>query len=695
MIVMRRFTEKNIAKRGFTIVEMVVVIAVIAILAAILIPTFASIMNDAEQRELRMALDTTYTAFTADCEFRDEPVKNMDKYIFVAEKDLEFTSTGIKLSANGYSWNGNESAKVNTVAKGSIDVSASTAVYGPFSGYYLLGKGMALNWTGAGSAADPYRINSYAELRTIAERVARGDTLSGKVFRLEGDIAITNDSWLPIGGYLTPIKPDTTGKLVFSGTLDGNGYSIGLGYGWVKQDGYCLFGSTSGATIKNLLVTGNIHVNANAGGIVATAKNTTVQNCFSEVNVTGTHRVGGIVGNATGSTKLLGCVSTGKINSTYATGKDAAVGGIVGEAASTVTIRDCNNRGKVTAMAGAVGGIAGIAKCPITACVNDGDVEAKGYAAQKISGGQDSLVGGIVGFGGGSAKVNLCGNTGDITAAYRSAGGIAGGNAIITNCANIGNITAKGFLGGIMGTVNNVSCTVTNAANYGVINARGETSGSSFNNPAGGIVGKVNSTSDYTLTLVMNANEVQFRKGSSGISYTEVGMIVGSAGGKVTLTNTFLGMTDGKGVYVGNAAVSATAVGKSGSVTGTPTVQASQSAFATAINALVGTNQTWTTQSGFFSNKYVPLMTHSVTYQLIRGINVRFHTAFVGASYVYIPFPGQTKGTINSIDQQCTFDYWYSGSTKWQPGAVVELTKDHTIDSAWGNQTPIKPVPFK
>ncbi|MDD2259042.1 MAG: prepilin-type N-terminal cleavage/methylation domain-containing protein, partial [Bacilli bacterium] len=38
---------KNLRKKGFTIVELVIVIAVIAILAAILIPTFSGIIKKA------------------------------------------------------------------------------------------------------------------------------------------------------------------------------------------------------------------------------------------------------------------------------------------------------------------------------------------------------------------------------------------------------------------------------------------------------------------------------------------------------------------------------------------------------------------------------------------------------------------------------------------------------------------------
>lgn len=686
-------SKNNTFRRGFTVVELVVVIAVIAILAAVLVPVFSSISRQAEQRVLQAELKTVYSAFTADCDFRDEPVKNMDQYTFVPESGLRFTASGVTASESGYKWSGSDQRNVTTVSVGSIP--ASTAIYGPFNGYYLLGAGMALNWNGSGTEAEPYLISNYQELRAIAERVARGDKFSGIFFQLQTNLSINSASWLPIGGYLAPTQADTAGSIVFSGTFDGNGHTISLSYGRVLRDGYCLFGSVSGATIKNLQVAGDIDVGINAGGIAAKANNSTFQNCASSMNVAGDHHVGGIVGNATGNTSFAGCMNTGKVEA-YATataGVNSAVGGIVGEAASGVTISDCCNRGSVMGMGGAVGGIAGISKSKINFCINEGSVESKGYAAEHISGanGLDSLVGGIVGWGGGSAKVNSCGNTGAITAAFRSAGGIAGGDAVITNAANVGSVTATGYVGGIMGTVSNVSCTVTNAMNNGTVSALGENNGGTYSGPAGGIVGKINSTSSYKVSLAVNGGQVYFRKGQANVTYNEIGMIIGSSNGSVTLSNTYLSLA--KGVYVGNGSASATAVGKSTGTNGTPTTQTNQSALASALNGNVGSNQAWTVESSFFNGLYVPILTHMVRFH--SDLRLRLNTCFAGSSTLYLPYVEQA--TIGTGDAHYTFASWSHNNIQSQPGDKVVLTDDSDfhVKREPVSDGPIGPIPFE
>lgn len=52
---------KNNKKRGFTIVELVIVIAVIAILAAVLIPTFSNVVTNANKSKALQAARNAWT----------------------------------------------------------------------------------------------------------------------------------------------------------------------------------------------------------------------------------------------------------------------------------------------------------------------------------------------------------------------------------------------------------------------------------------------------------------------------------------------------------------------------------------------------------------------------------------------------------------------------------------------------------
>ena len=57
---------KRNTKKGFTIVELVIVIAIIAILAAVLIPTFASLIQKANEANARAEAKNLITEMLAD-----------------------------------------------------------------------------------------------------------------------------------------------------------------------------------------------------------------------------------------------------------------------------------------------------------------------------------------------------------------------------------------------------------------------------------------------------------------------------------------------------------------------------------------------------------------------------------------------------------------------------------------------------
>ena len=80
---------KRTNKKGFTIVELVVVIAVIAILAAIMIPTFSGVTKDAQEKAALADARAIYTEFIANHPEADiDYVKHANKYYAVGNFDV-------------------------------------------------------------------------------------------------------------------------------------------------------------------------------------------------------------------------------------------------------------------------------------------------------------------------------------------------------------------------------------------------------------------------------------------------------------------------------------------------------------------------------------------------------------------------------------------------------------------------------
>lgn len=64
-------------KKGFTIVELVIVIAVIAILAAVLIPTFTNVVKNARVAAAQSTANSAYTQYMAEVAENDEIETNL------------------------------------------------------------------------------------------------------------------------------------------------------------------------------------------------------------------------------------------------------------------------------------------------------------------------------------------------------------------------------------------------------------------------------------------------------------------------------------------------------------------------------------------------------------------------------------------------------------------------------------------
>ena len=149
------------AKKGFTIVELVIVIGVIGILAGILIPTFVNVTQKAEEAALKSNLASAYSAYVTDA--ADGSVETA-KYIVksgddLADKNKQVTTyqdsqgflynielikqeeivligvTGNKDAGTKYKFNGTEWAKLednvdyNVDSYRIVDDKAATPVY--------------------------------------------------------------------------------------------------------------------------------------------------------------------------------------------------------------------------------------------------------------------------------------------------------------------------------------------------------------------------------------------------------------------------------------------------------------------------------------------------------------------------------------------------------------------------------------
>ena len=89
-------------KRGFTIVELVIVIAIIAILAAILIPVFSNVTSNAEVAARKSEIKNTYSAFVADkAVVGDFSYTAIETYVYSEDGTNFYNSNGAAVQTHG------------------------------------------------------------------------------------------------------------------------------------------------------------------------------------------------------------------------------------------------------------------------------------------------------------------------------------------------------------------------------------------------------------------------------------------------------------------------------------------------------------------------------------------------------------------------------------------------------------------
>lgn len=119
---------KKQTKKGFTLVELVIVIAVIAVLSAILIPTFGNVISEANKNAAQEDARTAYQQFLI--ENKENAMVTSDEY--TAYILVEATGTTDALSASKYAFCFNKGAMEsvsfsNVAINNSLDISDSIA----------------------------------------------------------------------------------------------------------------------------------------------------------------------------------------------------------------------------------------------------------------------------------------------------------------------------------------------------------------------------------------------------------------------------------------------------------------------------------------------------------------------------------------------------------------------------------------
>ena len=110
-------------KKGFTVVELVIVIAVIGILSAILIPTFVGLSQKAQDAALQEGMRNAYVAYAAD-KAESEDLKT-EQEVVITIKAVAEVSEVYKLNAS------NKWAKEDKAATGTYNL------LGEYNGYFL------------------------------------------------------------------------------------------------------------------------------------------------------------------------------------------------------------------------------------------------------------------------------------------------------------------------------------------------------------------------------------------------------------------------------------------------------------------------------------------------------------------------------------------------------------------------------
>jgi len=184
------------------------------------------------------------------------------------------------------------------------------------------------DFPGRGTEGDPYQISSAAVWDFLADEVDTGNNnYEGKYFRQTGDFTITR----MVGAADNADDSNYNDEVfrTFNGTYDGYGHTLDLNLDVTGERYVGPFHCVSGATIKNLKVTGSVQVRENTNGaasihhasaLIGCARGTgqvTIVNCLVSASVGTAEYMGGLIGHSwNANVTIEGCVYSGTLTAT-------------------------------------------------------------------------------------------------------------------------------------------------------------------------------------------------------------------------------------------------------------------------------------------------------------------------------------------------------------------------------------------
>lgn len=125
---LKRFMERNKDEEGFTLIELMVVVLIIAILLAIAIPTFLGSQNKAKDRSAQSSLRNTVTAAKSIYTDSSDYSTATTTALAAGEPSLSFVATGT-VSADPKTVSVNPGTSVSTVFYGASKSASGTCFY--------------------------------------------------------------------------------------------------------------------------------------------------------------------------------------------------------------------------------------------------------------------------------------------------------------------------------------------------------------------------------------------------------------------------------------------------------------------------------------------------------------------------------------------------------------------------------------